>query len=69
MKESTKKAKELIEKFSNKIPFYSKNDNLKKAKECAIICVDEILEIKSVDKDLDLSDFWQEVRQEIINYK
>jgi hypothetical protein len=37
------------------------------AKNCALIAVDEILEIKSVDKDFDLSHYWQEVEQEINN--
>ena len=35
------------------------------AKECALIAVDEILNIKSVDKDYDLSNYWEEVKQEI----
>ena len=50
----------------------------KKAKQCAIICVDEI--ILTLNKDirdldvvgnvlLDLIDFWRKVRNEIINYK
>ena len=34
-------------------------------KQCALIAVDEILNINSVDKDEDLSDFWQEVKHEI----
>jgi hypothetical protein len=34
--------------------------------KCAIIAVDEILEINSVDKDFDLSNYWQEVKQEIL---
>jgi hypothetical protein len=37
------------------------------AKESCLIAVDEILEIKSVDKDFDLSDYWQEVKEEINN--
>ena len=35
------------------------------AKQCALIAVDEILNIKSVDKDYDLSNYWTEVKQEI----
>ena len=35
------------------------------AKQCALIAVDEILNIKSVDKDYDLSNYWEEVKQEI----
>jgi hypothetical protein len=37
------------------------------AKHCALIAVDEILEINSVDKDFDLSHYWQEVKEEINN--
>jgi hypothetical protein len=37
------------------------------ANHCASFAVDEILEIKSVDKDFDLSHYWQEVKQEINN--
>jgi len=35
------------------------------AKECALIAVDEILIINSVDKDEDLSNYWEQVKQEI----
>jgi len=38
------KARKLISKFSSKLPWYSEKDNLRKAKECALICVDEMLE-------------------------
>jgi len=37
------------------------------AKQCALFAVLEILEIKSVDKDFDLSHYWQEVKEEINN--
>lgn len=37
------------------------------AKKCALIAVDEILEIKSVDKDFSLSHYWLDVKDEIIN--
>lgn len=37
------------------------------SKQCALIAVDEILNINSVDKDYDLSDYWQQVRTEIEN--
>jgi hypothetical protein len=30
-----------------------------------LIAVDEILDINSVDKDYDLCDYWNEVKQEI----
>ena len=35
------------------------------AKLCALKAVDEILNIKSVDKDYDLSNYWEEVKQEL----
>ena len=67
------KAKELVSKFSSKLPFYSEKDNLSKAKQCALICVDEI--IKSQEKSNDgygghsltnlEIEFYQEVKQEI----
>ncbi len=38
------------------------------AEQCSLIAVDEILEIKSVDKDFDLSNYWQEVKEEINNH-
>ena len=37
------------------------------AKQCALICVDEILEIKSVYHSIELDNYWQEVKQEIEN--
>jgi len=46
-------AKELIDKMT---------------KQYALIAVDGILSINSVDKDEDLSNYWEEVKQEIENY-
>jgi hypothetical protein len=37
------------------------------AKHCSLIAVDEILEIKSVDKDFSLSHYWLDVKEEINN--
>jgi hypothetical protein len=37
------------------------------AKHCALIAVDEILNINSVDKDFSLSNYWLDVNQEINN--
>jgi hypothetical protein len=37
------------------------------AKNCALIAVDEILRIRSVNKDDILSNYWLEVKQEINN--
>jgi enoyl-[acyl-carrier-protein] reductase (NADH) len=50
---AVEKAKELIKKMT---------------KQYALIAVDEILSINSVDKDEDLSNYWEEVKQEIITY-
>jgi hypothetical protein len=35
------------------------------AKQCSLVAVDEILSINSVDKDENLSNYWEEVKQEI----
>ena len=51
------KAKELIRQF------YSVG--AVECKQCALIAVDEILSINSVDKDEDLSNYWEQVKQEI----
>lgn len=60
------KAHELVEKFK---PFARGDDDSLaekfNAKQCALIAVDEILDINSVDKDYDLSDYWQQVKTEI----
>ena len=72
MTEQNKKAKELIDKYMSPI------DGLHKypmcfdtAKQCAIICVDEILK-EIYSNNLITNDkrriFWQQVK-EIINYK
>jgi hypothetical protein len=70
------KAKEIVERFINIIPC---NDNelsedemykeqLHSAKQCALICVDEILrnEVNTTMHPNDIiMDYWQEVKQEI----
>lgn len=47
------------------------NYNLELAKECALICVDEILELDVYDMSEDLFnnhiEFWEEVKKEIEN--
>lgn len=62
------KAQELVDKFRNEITSFL-GDNMKKinAKKCALIAVDEILNINSVDKDFSLSFYWQDVKDEIKN--
>jgi hypothetical protein len=54
------KAKELVDKFTV-IGLQQRNEGI----QCAVIAVDEILDINSVDKDYDLCDYWNEVKQEI----
>jgi len=54
------KAIELVDKFSV-VGLQQRNEGI----ACALIAVDEILDINSVDKDYDLCDYWNEVKQEI----
>jgi hypothetical protein len=71
------KAEELIDKFRNEITSFL-GDNMKKinAKKCALVAVDEILQIFNNEwTKLDFwteeingtINFWQEVKQEIQN--
>jgi hypothetical protein len=53
-------AKELVDKFDG-VGLQMRNEAI----ACALICVDEILNINSVDKDIELSDYWNEVKEEI----
>jgi hypothetical protein len=60
------KANELVDNYwlMDKInPSLSKEQ----AKQCALIAVDEILNINSVDKDFSLSHYWLDVKDEILN--
>jgi hypothetical protein len=67
-KSPKEKAKELFDKFRNEIiSFLGDTMKDKNAKRCALIAVDEILNINSVDKDFDLSHYWLEVKEEINN--
>jgi hypothetical protein len=74
MKQTPKeKAVELINKFTIRTKFldefkgWIEHNDLSKAKQFALVAVDEILKIKSVDKDFDLSYYWEEVKYEIKN--
>ena len=73
------KAKELIDKFSPHSHSDWHDDGgwnnvqlLENAKQCVIICVDEILK-EIYSNNVITNDkrriFWQEVKEEIINYK
>jgi hypothetical protein len=65
------KAKDLFVKFSEKITYFDELEgrmeysDLSKAKQFALIAVDEILNINSVDKDFSLSHYWLDVKYEI----
>ena len=67
MKQTPKeKANELLDNYwlMEKInPSLSKEQ----AKQCALIAVDEILNINSVEKDFSLSHYWLDVKDEIQN--
>ena len=62
------KAVKLVDKFLPILfgvkPLYKKSDYFK-AKQCALIAVDEIFKITWVDKFLIVEDYWQEVKKEI----
>ena len=62
------KTKELIEKFSD---LEDREMYIVKAKQCALIAVNEIISIKLLwfQKDTKDLDYWQEVRQELLNMK
>lgn len=74
---SKEKAIELVEKYKKHVNGFVGSSMLSNteypetilnnAKQCALICVDEIMEIKSVYHDTDLYDYWQNVKQEIEN--
>jgi hypothetical protein len=55
------KAVELLHKFN----YESKHYLMLDAKQCALIAVDEILQITWVDKFLTVQDYWNEVKQEL----
>ena len=63
------KAEELIDKYIQFLPYYSKSNNLKRAVGSALIAVDEIMQSLSVIpygmQYLSAIDYWIEVRHEI----
>ena len=67
------KAKELINKFSERKKYFDEYAgwlillDSSKAKGHALVAVDEILNINSVDKDFSLSHYWLDVKDEIQN--
>jgi hypothetical protein len=62
------KAKELVDNF---IPHSTGNSNINEAKQCALIAVDEILDIAYWEYMESMGEkekeYWQQVKQEIIN--
>ena len=61
------KAKELVDKFLNE---QNNTEEISEAKQCALICVDEILEniteeVMTYKPFMMNTDYWQEVKQEI----
>jgi hypothetical protein len=74
MKQTPKeKAKELFKKFSRRTKFLDEFKgwieivDSSHAKQFALVAVDEILNINSVDKDFSLSHYWLDVKDEILN--
>jgi hypothetical protein len=64
------KAKELVEKFADVLPsvFYNSEEskNYPRAKQCALIAVDEIKEFMSpMVHSKQAYDYWDQVKQEI----
>lgn len=62
------KAKELVEKYDETLTYI---ESKSKAKQCALIAVDEIISIKLLwfQKDTESLDYWKEVKQELLNMK
>ena len=70
------KAENLIEKFIQNTRIWNDEkkvweDCIESANRCALITVDEIISIKLLwfQKDTEILDYWQEVRQELLNMK
>ena len=58
------KAKELIDKYQ--FVYIQNYTSMFEVKQCALIAVDEIIDlVKHID--VDSEDYWEEVKQEIIN--
>lgn len=68
------KAEELLNKYYDEVPYYGQGNDQKhqEAKLCALICVDEIINLpvyfqdyEHGQKDESHLEFWQEVKSEI----
>ena len=66
MSQAKEKAKELVEKYLKKIIelAYAETKTKELAKQCALICVDEVLSVGFLDTNY-LYQYWEEVKQEI----
>jgi len=64
--ELKQKAKELVDRF---IPFtdgMTRTEEVENAKQCALICVDEMIRVfKLEEASQELIEWWKEVKQEI----
>ena len=58
------KAKELVIKYRKRLPFYNDKGATNNAKQCALIAVDEILNL-CWNGNLKAKEYWKEVKQEI----
>jgi hypothetical protein len=67
MNNAKEKAKELIDKFYPRATSYAsdRKNQIENAIQCALICVDEIIEELEYMEIYSRIDFWQEVREEI----
>jgi hypothetical protein len=57
------KARQLYDEY--RIKFFGSLSYKTLAKQCALMAANEILNIKSVNKDYDLSNYWEQVKEEI----
>ena len=67
---SKEKAKELVEKYDETLTYI---ESKSKAKQCALIAVDEIIELRKgyfdCGKEIQDEKYWQYVKRELLNMK
>jgi hypothetical protein len=82
---SKEKAKELLKRFSRfsdstiqgrRGGEYSRTTEMQSARQCALICVEEILSLRMIDNmgrgfdsEMGEGEFWRQVKKEIQTYK
>lgn len=68
------KAQELLDNYKPILPHYTHEDNARKAKQCSLICVDEILNSQPTkpceegdlyDNMVSAESYWTQVRNEL----